>query len=117
MPDNTVIFDVQAALTRLMENKNLYRKLLQRFESEYNDYDEQIKRAVASGDVEEATRMAHTLKGLAGNLGADSLAEASRLLEKALREGTMPPDLNPTLDQLSVELGRAIEALRSGLDI
>lgn len=60
MPDNTVIFDVQAALTRLMENKNLYRKLLQRFESEYNDYDEQIKRAVASGDVEEATRMAHT---------------------------------------------------------
>lgn len=117
MPNDAMIFDVQGALARLMHNKNLYKKLLQRFESEYGDYDEQIRRALLSEEEEEATRMAHTLKGLAGNLGADSLAEASRLLEKALKEGMKPPELDPILEKLSAELKRALEALRSGLDI
>jgi HPt (histidine-containing phosphotransfer) domain-containing protein len=37
--------------------------------------------------VETATRLAHTVKGVAGNLGAEALYHAAAALEKAIKEG------------------------------
>ena len=53
-----------------------------------------IREAIARGDVEGAMREAHTLKGLAGNIGASDVAGIAAKLEKMLTandaEGTKP---------------------------
>lgn len=110
-------FNVQEALGRLMNNKALYQKLLSRFESEYDDYDAKVEKAVADGNFEEVTHLAHTMKGLSGNLGADALTEASRCLELAGKAGQATPELEPAMKAFSAELHRAVNEVRGGVDM
>ncbi len=46
----------------------------------------QVRSSLAQGDRDTARRTVHTLKGVAGNLGACGLAEAARQLDAVLRE-------------------------------
>lgn len=113
-------FNVQAALGRLMNNKTLYQKLLSRFEAEYDDYDSKVEKAVSDGNFEDVAHLAHTMKGLSGNLGADDLTEASRCLElagKAGQEGQVTPELDAAMKDFSTELHRAVSEARSGVDM
>ena len=66
---------------------------------------EQIKAALQSGDVETATRLAHTVKGVSGNLGGESLYRAAADLEKAIKEGKENLDQPHDRVRLSVEGG------------
>lgn len=75
------------ALKRLGGNQKLYRKLLVQFVEFYKDMGATYKKAVESEDLVEVTRIAHTLKGLAGSIGADGLFEAAKALEFAHKEG------------------------------
>lgn len=45
--------------------------------------------ALERGDGEEAFRMAHALKGIASNLGLDTLSDAASALTSELRDGDM----------------------------
>ncbi|HEY1393937.1 MAG TPA: Hpt domain-containing protein, partial [Methylibium sp.] len=45
-----------------------------------------IAGALAQGDAATAERLAHTLKGLAGNIGAAGLQQQAAALEQAIRE-------------------------------
>ncbi len=69
----------------------LYRALLQRFLSNHTHSVQEIQNAVAQGDVATAKRLAHTLKGVAGTLGATQLelltAEIESCLTRDLQEG------------------------------
>jgi PAS domain S-box-containing protein len=76
--------DIEASLDRLQGNKALYLKLLTRFCHGYQHFDAQMDRALASSDPEQATRLAHTIKGLAGNLGATALQVIAAEAEQAL---------------------------------
>ena len=44
-----------------------------------------VRAAIASGDLATAQRLAHTLKGAAGDIGAPRLSEAAKRMESALR--------------------------------
>jgi HPt (histidine-containing phosphotransfer) domain-containing protein len=46
-----------------------------------------LRAAVARSDGAEVERCAHALKGSSGNIGADRLADACRLLEDSARHG------------------------------
>ena len=46
---------------------------------------EQLEAAIASGDADAAAKVAHALKGSAGNLGANAVAETSRQVEYAAK--------------------------------
>ena len=46
-----------------------------------------IRAALKSNDTELAHRLAHTLKGLAGTMGADELRAVAKDLEMAIAEG------------------------------
>ena len=85
------------ALKRLGNNQKLYRKLLVQFVEFYQNMDETYQNAVAAGNLEEATRIAHTLKGLAGSIGVDDLFEKAKDLELAHKDGDINhPDLAKT---------------------
>jgi two-component system sensor histidine kinase/response regulator len=110
-------FNVTDALGRLMNNKNLYKRLLDKFEKGYSDYGDKVKTAFDSGSFEDAVHLSHTMKGLAGNLGADALQEASRNLELVAKGGEKTPDLDQLLNEFGAELNRALQAVRDGVDM
>jgi len=78
--------DTQTGLARVGNNSKLYRNILLKFRSSQIDIAEQIEQALAADDSQTAERLAHTLKGVCGNVGADKLQEAARVLEAAIRD-------------------------------
>ena len=107
-------FNVADAMGRLMNNKNLYKKLLDKFEAGYADYDKQLVEAVNAQNFELGIHLAHTMKGLAGNLGAEDLQAASLKVENLCKQGEPSPEFVPALDLFVAELARALEAIRGG---
>jgi HPt (histidine-containing phosphotransfer) domain-containing protein len=45
-----------------------------------------LRQALKAGDLERARRLVHTVKGVAGNLGATELSRAARALEPGLQQ-------------------------------
>lgn len=94
--------DAAAGLRRSAGKPDLYRKLLRQFVASQDDAVRDIKLARAASDFRLAARLAHTLKGVAGNIGAMPVAELAADLDNAIRE-------NPT--------GKKVKALASRLDL
>jgi HPt (histidine-containing phosphotransfer) domain-containing protein len=100
-----------------MNNKALYKKLLDKFEQGYGDYGEKVAEAFGSGNFEEAVHLSHTMKGLAGNLGAVSLQEASLVLEMIAKGAERTADLDAALANFGAELQKALQEVRGGVDM
>ena len=81
------ILDWKDALSRVMQKRDLYCKLLRKFMEMEQDSATRISVALRNGDVDTARQVAHTVKGTAANLGARALAAAALELEMALRGG------------------------------
>jgi two-component system sensor histidine kinase/response regulator len=77
--------DVQQGLERLDGNKKLYRDLLLKFRHNQAGVDNEIQGALTRGDLETAERLAHTAKGVSGNIGAEDLYQAATTLDDALK--------------------------------
>jgi two-component system sensor histidine kinase/response regulator len=80
-------FDSATAIARLAGDAQAYRRLLHRFAQAQGDTAERLRAQLAAGDIEAAAQLAHSLKGVAGNLGHDGLARAAAVLEDQLRAG------------------------------
>src|SRR5690606_11382344 len=72
---------VTEGLDRVAGNVTIYRTLLEQFCKKYEQSFEELGRLLMEGDLENATRLAHSVMGLAGNLAAKPLYEAARTLE------------------------------------
>ncbi len=83
LPDKIPGLDIATALKRLGGNRKLLKKMLIDFTDDYSDTSETIRLALDNGDIEYIRRTAHTIKGVAGYIGADNLSEAARDLEAA----------------------------------
>ncbi len=73
-------------LKRVAGNKRLYQDLLAQFAEKQRNASIQLRDALQNGDRELAERIAHTVKGVAGNLGITGIQTAAARLEKAIRE-------------------------------
>ena len=78
--------DVKNGLSHMMGRHDIYLDLLRRFDADYRQAAQQCRDALGRGDREGALRLAHTVKGLAGNIGATDLQEAAGKLEAALKQ-------------------------------
>jgi signal transduction histidine kinase/DNA-binding response OmpR family regulator/HPt (histidine-containing phosphotransfer) domain-containing protein len=78
--------DIEDGLKRVGGNVQLYRGLLVKFAARNNDTGFELTAALDSGDHEVAQRIAHTVKGVAGNIGMKPVQVAAEKLEKAIRE-------------------------------
>ncbi len=110
--------DSDEALDNLDGNVALYCKILKRFSEEHADAAQRIREVYQSGDCEGAARQAHTLRGLAGNIGAGKLVKAARDLELALlgetgeeRTAALIEEISRVLDSLIGEIDRALTCL------
>ncbi|PKM57380.1 MAG: hypothetical protein CVU98_06400 [Firmicutes bacterium HGW-Firmicutes-3] len=76
--------NIEAALTHLGGSKSLFDTLISGFYNQYRHVDEDIKKLLETGNQEDARLLAHSIKGLSGNLGATELIERSKALEVSI---------------------------------
>jgi two-component system sensor histidine kinase/response regulator len=79
--------DTAAGLAGCNGNRELYRRLLQRFAAAQANFTAAFNAARAGADPELPLRLAHTLKGTAGTIGAKGVQAAAAVLEQACRQG------------------------------
>jgi HPt (histidine-containing phosphotransfer) domain-containing protein len=101
-------------MKRLAGNRQLYRKLLSQFAAKQLDSAAQISVALESGDRSLAERIAHTVKGVAGNLGISDVQSAAERLEKVLHEGS--DSVPAVLDQFAIALRVQVAAIEQALN-
>ena len=102
-------------LARCNHNAALYRRMLQRFEEGQAQAPQQIRAALVAGDRAGAERLAHTLKGLAGTIGAAAAQQAAAAVEAACREGQDAERLEQYLHELEQELAALMPHLAAAL--
>ena len=68
-----------------------------------------MERALEQEDLKEAESIVHTVKGVAGNLGASALAEAASSLDAELKRGSSPIELR---EAFGIQLERTLQTLR-----
>ncbi len=91
-PEESVL-SREAGLLNLGGRADAYDRLLARFADGHASDCQLIREALECRDLDTAIRLAHTLKGMAGTLGAKNLADAAQALEHAIRDGQEPGTL------------------------
>jgi CheY-like chemotaxis protein/HPt (histidine-containing phosphotransfer) domain-containing protein len=102
--------DMNNALKRVAGNQRLLRSLLEQFAVKEADAAERITAALRDGDRALATRLAHTVKGVAGNLGITMVQARAEKVERAIRDGD--PAETGLIDELASALRPAVDAIR-----
>jgi HPt (histidine-containing phosphotransfer) domain-containing protein len=82
---SVAVLDTAEATSRVLGNGALYLRMLRRFEQDHPPGISPIRAALDSADLALAHRLAHTLKGTAGMIGAHRLHQCASMLEQSLR--------------------------------
>jgi two-component system, sensor histidine kinase and response regulator len=107
--------NIAEGLNRVAGNRRLYRDLLAQFAAKQAGAATEIAAALDSGDRQTAERIAHTVKGVAGNLGITDVHTAAQKLEKAIRENQN--SATALLDQFAITLRVHVAAISEVLSV
>jgi HPt (histidine-containing phosphotransfer) domain-containing protein len=110
------ILDTAGATSRVLGDGALYLRMLRRFQVDHPAAASPIRDAIASADLTLAHRLAHTLKGTAGMIGAELLHSRASALELRLRtDGALAaaPEL-ALVEQALLEVLTVVERLLEG---
>ncbi len=105
--------DLKDGLKRVAGNARLYRDMLLKFAAKYGEAGVQVSAALQSEDRQLAERIAHTVKGVAGNLGIKRVQLAAEKLEKAIPG--RDPAVSSSLGDFTSLLRSQIEAIEQAL--
>jgi two-component system, sensor histidine kinase and response regulator len=86
IPGDIEGLDTGLGLRRVVGRKTLYLTLLQKFAHQHAHAIDEVEDAMGALDWRRAERVAHTLKGVAGNIGASALEAAAGALEAAIHQ-------------------------------
>jgi signal transduction histidine kinase/CheY-like chemotaxis protein len=100
-------------LNRVAGNRRLYRDLLGQFAAKQGDAAAQISAALESKDLKLAELIAHTVKGVAGNLAITDVQSAAQKVEKAIRDGQ--DSVAVPLDAFATLLRAQVHAIEQAL--
>ncbi|MDF1616486.1 Hpt domain-containing protein [Petrocella sp. FN5] len=107
--------NLDVALTHLGGSMSLFETLISGFYNQYSHVDEDIKKLLDAGKQEEARLLAHSIKGLSGNLGASELVGKAKALEISIEADldTRTRDLK----DFSIALKEVLEEILSLLEV
>jgi PAS domain S-box-containing protein len=107
-------FDMEQALPRMGGNLKAYKKTLAKVVEAEADAIIRLQQHLDAGEKENAIRIAHTLKGVFGNLGENKIHHLSSQLEKSLidSENNWPKTL---IDETENALNDAIKRIKTAL--
>jgi two-component system sensor histidine kinase/response regulator len=103
--------DTADGMRRVLGRREAYVGLLRRFAAGQAGAMRDIRTALADGRRDEAERGAHTLKGVAGTIGAGQLQREAGEVEAALRRGATAEEVVPLLDPAERTLDHLTTAL------
>lgn len=86
-----------------------YRKLLHRFSDDQRDFEKKFRAAQVDPDPNAALRAAHSLKGVAANIGAHTLCNHAAALESACKAET--DSIEQRLNVVLTELDTVIDGI------
>jgi len=115
LPEVIPGIDISAGLARMRGNKKLYKTLLFKLRNNYASYHREIRAALDEGNPRQARILAHSIKGVAGSLGAERLQKSAALLESAIVDGPGEPgtklldDFEDSLEAVILALGTLVE--------
>jgi two-component system, sensor histidine kinase and response regulator len=115
LPRNIAGLDTEQGLRRVLGKKATYAKMLHKFMNSQRNAVALIESALSEEDWPSAERVAHTLKGVAGNLGATQVQADAGALEAALRERTPLQTVEALAAQANRSLSGLILALQTQL--
>lgn len=107
--------DVAQGLKVLCGKLEAYQRLLYRFATDHGEDMTRFRALLSSGDHESARRVAHTLNGTAGNLGATEVRRMASALDAALKAGHDPALIEAQAAALEGELKLLRTALLASL--
>ena len=105
--------DSSFGLRNVGGNSALYVELLDRFRASQRDAGSSIRSDLEAGRLREAASRAHSLRGVAGNIGARALQSLSQEIEE--EAGRPAPDA-AALERSAAALERAVADLMDALD-
>ena len=107
-------FDIQGALARAGGKIKMYQKTLKKVIESETDVVQRLQESLALKDHETAIRIAHTLKGVAGNIGALSLQTAATNVESAIKESD-PSKIESAITELQSSCIESFDIIRAAL--
>ena len=93
--------DVPIRMVGSHKKIQFYQRILKKFHNHYNEFEIMFRNSLSDNDMEKAERDAHTLKGLAGTIGALKLQNAAKALEISCKKND---DIEKRLKVLIEEL-------------
>lgn len=105
--------DVVRGLSTVRGNMDKYVRLLRLFANSHEQDIERVREHLDQGDAQDAKRVIHSLKGVAGTLAANRIWELATQLDAGFREDTEQPERAQLLDQCDQELKALASAVLS----
>ncbi len=110
--------DVDGGVKRVMGKRDFYEKLVKGFATgEEAQSVATVRVQLAEGEREAAERTAHSLKGVAGTLGAGELQQRAAGLESAIKEGRGEDAVESQLSSVDEELTRLVTAIEEAMGL
>jgi HPt (histidine-containing phosphotransfer) domain-containing protein len=103
--------DVAAGLSTCQGNSKLYKRLLIKFRESETDFANRFNMARNGDDTEATIRIAHTLKGMSGNIGAKKVQETAEKLEFACEEKKPKKEIDQLLKNVTFSLSEVLKGL------
>jgi polar amino acid transport system substrate-binding protein len=122
LPANLPGIDLHWGLERIGGNKQLYLNLLSEFVTNHGQDMAKLEACLQQSDIDDARRILHTLEGVSGNIGAQSLQQAAKELhsdlmkENASQISTLPDPFSQAFAQLFNGLRSYLAELAIPLD-
>ena len=113
LPTHIEGLDVTTGLRRVLGQRPRYLGMLRMFVTGQRDTIQQLRAALEADDRNTAERLAHTTKGVCGNIGAEKAQALAGELEQAVKAGAdaaLLHTLNDALRQTLVPLVLALDA-------
>jgi two-component system sensor histidine kinase/response regulator len=108
--------DTTEGLRRVMGKSSLYLSILRKFIAGQKDFVLQCQQALDRNDYKLAERLAHTLKGVSGNIGAGEIQQIAAAIEAAIKNQFSRHQINHLLDSIRNPLLLLIEQLATQLE-
>ncbi|MDR3357443.1 MAG: response regulator [Desulfovibrio sp.] len=111
-----VPIDIDAGLAATGGNKKLYHNLLNRFVARYGQGASLLRKLLKKESNAEAARLAHTIKGVAANLGMKRITDITKSIESRLPEIQPEEKLLERFEEVMREAVEYIGSLRIDQD-
>jgi two-component system sensor histidine kinase/response regulator len=109
LPPSLPPFDLNAGLMRMNGKRALLRKMIVHFRDTFGTVIPMLRNQIAAGSLDEARRLAHTLKGVAGAIEIRMVAEAAGQIEDVLADRKRA-EIGQLLDRLEQAILPALAA-------